>query len=100
MTDRTRTTARLDLPARIDLDGATSLRAALLAHRGAPLDLVARDTVHLGAPGLEVLLSARLLWEQDGHELRIAGASPAFRAGLARLGGAGALPLSPEGNDR
>lgn len=88
-------TDRLVLPARLDLDGAAALREALLARQGRALCLDGAAVVHLGAPGLEVLLAARALWEGEGRSLTLAPASEALRAGLARLGAADAFPAAP-----
>ncbi|MBY0565071.1 MAG: STAS domain-containing protein [Hyphomonadaceae bacterium] len=62
----------------LDLAAAAPLRQALLAARGQPLRIDASDVERLGALCLQVLLSAKLTWAQDGCAFSIAEPSGAF----------------------
>ncbi len=77
---------RLDLPSRLDLNAADELAEALEHLRETPLDLDASQVTHLSALCLQVLVAARLQWQQDGTPLRLLEPSDDFTAGLARLG--------------
>ena len=78
--------ARHELPARLDLAAATPLAEALREKAGKDLVLDAAGTTHLGTPGLQVLLAARLSWIESGHELVLENADESFVAQLAQLG--------------
>ena len=80
--------AALSLAPLLDLSAAMPLRALLLAHRGADLDLDASEVQRLGGLCLQVLLAARRTWEADGSKLRIVNVSDACRdaLGLAQAG--------------
>ena len=78
--------AELVLPARLDLSAAASLAEAVLAHRGQDLVLNAREVVHLGTPGLQVLLAAAKSWRADGRSLALASPSEAMTEQLGCLG--------------
>jgi chemotaxis protein CheX len=76
----------MTLPAGLDTAGAGAIAAQLAAARGKPLTLDASAVERVGALGLQVLLSARLTWAQDGGKLKIERPSAAFAAALARAG--------------
>ncbi len=52
----------------------------------APVTLSARDVHRLDAYRLQILISAERQWQMDGLEFQVTDMSPAFRAGLERLG--------------
>ena len=74
--------AALTLPQVLDLRAAPPLRALLLAHRGADLDLDAAGVERLGGLCLQVLLAARGTWQADGMSLRIVNLSEPCRDAL------------------
>jgi len=67
--------ARVVLPARLDLPAAAPLVRAILEHEGRDLVLEAGAVTHLGTPGLQVLLSAARTWQESGAALSLEGAS-------------------------
>ena len=75
----------------LDLNAATPLAAELLALRGNDLEVDASAVSRMGAQCLQVLLSARATWRDDGFAFAIAGASAEFTAVLDVLG----APLDP-----
>jgi chemotaxis protein CheX len=79
--------ACLRLPPVMDLRSAGPLARDLLALRGRPVSLDASGVERLGGLGLQVLISARLTWLADELDFTLTGASEAFRADCARLGG-------------
>lgn len=78
--------AALVLVARLDLSAAKPLHAALLARRGGDLVLDAGGVTHLGALGLQLLLSAARSWRRAGHRLAILPRTPAFDDALRLFG--------------
>ena len=89
--------AELALPARLDLPAASPLAEALLALRGQDLCLSAEEVIHLGTPGLQVLLSAAKSWHADDRRLSIVSPSQAFTEQLAVLGFAPGDLSAPSG---
>jgi chemotaxis protein CheX len=77
---------RLRLGAVLDLNAAGPLHAELLALRGGDLDLDASAVSRMGAQVLQVLLSARATWREDGAAFAIVAPSPEFVAVLDLLG--------------
>ncbi len=77
---------RLPLNAKLDLKGATALADELRARRGADLILDASATKHIGASGVQVLLSAVASWAADGHRISLADVSDACVDQLHLLG--------------
>ncbi|MEM0935605.1 MAG: STAS domain-containing protein [Pseudomonadota bacterium] len=86
------------LPARLDLSTATMLADGLRKARGADLVLDARDVTHLGTPGLQVMLSARRTWEEDGFALLVGDMPESFSDQLGPLG-LGLADLATEPSD-
>jgi chemotaxis protein CheX len=70
----------------LDMKAAGPLAVALLAARGRDLDLDASGVRRFGGQCLQVLLSARMTWAEDGFAFRFTVASPEFRDGLALMG--------------
>jgi chemotaxis protein CheX len=70
------------LPAILDLGAAAPLRAALMAGRGAPLEIDGGDVDRLGGLCLQVLLSAKATWSADGYELKVINPSAPMREAL------------------
>ena len=68
----------MKLPTVLDLSAAASLRTALTAARGAPLEIDGGDVDRLGGLCLQVLLSAKATWAADGYDLRIVNPSAAM----------------------
>lgn len=79
--------ARLSLVPNLDLQAAEPLRAELMALRGRPLTIDAADVNRLGGLCLQVLMSARRIWSEDGHSLTVDQPSSAFTEQLAGFGG-------------
>ncbi len=79
-------TAALQLAARLDLGAAKPLHAALLSRCGGDLVLDAGQVTHLGALGLQLLLSAAQSWRQAGHALAITPRTRAFDDALRLYG--------------
>ena len=75
----------------LDLNAAGPLAAELLALRGADVEVDASAVGRLGAQCLQVLLSARATWAEDGFAFAIVAASPELMAVLELLG----APLDP-----
>ena len=69
---------RVTLPAVLDLKVAAPLQAELLAVRGGPVGIDASAVERLGGLCLQVLLSARSTWADDGQDLCFPEASAAF----------------------
>jgi chemotaxis protein CheX len=72
----------LALPQVLDLSAAMPLRALLIVHRGADLDLDAACVERLGGLCLQVLLAAHRTWEADGMTLRLLNLSDPCRDAL------------------
>ena len=71
--------AAVVLPAVLDIQAAEPLRLQLLAVRGQSLTMDGSAVDRLGGLCLQVLLSARRMWANDGQTLAIRRASPALR---------------------
>lgn len=78
--------ADLALPDRLDLPAAGPLATAILERRGGDLRLDASRVVHLGTPGLQVLLAASRTWRSDGRVLGIAALPETLARQIADLG--------------
>ena len=78
--------ARLRLPKGLDTGGAAALASELVKLRGRPLRLDASGVERVGGLGLQVLLSARLTWSQDGAAIAVEAPSDALLAAFARAG--------------
>lgn len=76
------------LQSNLSLDQAAPLREALLARRGAALQIDASEVERLSGPCFQVLAAARHTWAADGQPLAFAMPSTAFESGLALMGGA------------
>jgi chemotaxis protein CheX len=88
--------AAVSLPSNLDLQAAEPLRAELMSLRGRPLGLDASQVNRMGGLCLQVLLSARATWSQDGLPLRIEQPSDAFVEQLVAFGNP-ELHFEPEG---
>ncbi|GKY87694.1 STAS domain-containing protein [Sinisalibacter aestuarii] len=76
----------LRLDPRLDLRSAAPLAQALLAARGADLDLDAAGVTLLGALPLQAIRAAARSWAADGHRLTLVNASDDLADQLALLG--------------
>jgi chemotaxis protein CheX len=76
----------LELPEVLDLRAAAPLASEFLALRGRPVSVDASGVRRIGGQCLQVLLSAAVTWETDGHSFGFAAMSGAFEEGLAQLG--------------
>ena len=88
--------ATVSLAPVLDLQAAEPLRAELMALRGRPLDLDASQFTRMGGLCLQVLMSARKIWSEDGVCLTVDQPSLAFSEQLAAFGGP-ELQSEPEG---
>jgi chemotaxis protein CheX len=82
----------------LDLQAAEPLRAELMALRGRPLIIDASQVNRLGGLCLQVLMSARKLWAQDGLSLMVDQPSSAFSEQLTGFGEP-ELRYEPEGEN-
>jgi len=89
-------TAQVSLPPVLDLQAAEPLRAELMALRGRPMALDASQVTRLGGLCLQVLMSARKIWVEDGVCLTVDQPSSGFSEQLAAFGGP-ELQFQPEG---
>ncbi|MEO6376505.1 MAG: STAS domain-containing protein [Caulobacteraceae bacterium] len=80
--------AMMRLPEIIDVEAVSHLAGELIAHGGRPLTLDASDVQRLGGLGLQVLLSARKTWAEDGLEFTVINPSPAFADAVELFGAA------------
>ncbi|HEY8618122.1 STAS domain-containing protein [Phenylobacterium sp.] len=78
--------ASLELAPVLDLKAATPLAQALMALRGRDVTLNASAVQRLGAQCLQVLLSARNTWAEDGAQFAVSEPSEPFIETLALLG--------------
>jgi chemotaxis protein CheX len=78
-------TALHTLPERLEGAALTDLRTAVLALRGADLDLGGADVARLNGMGLELILSAFRTWREDGFRLRLIDPSPCLLETFVRL---------------
>lgn len=76
----------LKLPAVMDLNEASNLKANLLSLRGAPLVIDASGVERLGTQCVQVLMAAAKAWESDKHPLSFEKASEAFSKTLQLIG--------------
>ena len=74
------------LPSVLDLKSVGPLHQAFLSARGTPIDVNAADVTRLGGLGLQLLLSARATWANDGLPFRVSAPSDDFNAALALFG--------------
>jgi chemotaxis protein CheX len=89
-------TAVLSLAPILDLQAAEPLRAELMVLRGRPLSVDASQVSRLGGLCLQVLISARKTWAEDGLALSVDEPSEAFTEQLASFGDP-ELRFLPEG---
>lgn len=89
-------TAVLSLAPILDLQAAEPLRAELMVLRGRPLSIDASQVSRLGGLCLQVLISARKTWVEDGQSLSVDEPSEAFTEQLASFGDP-ELRFLPEG---
>lgn len=73
------------LPPRLLLQDAAALQASLLALRGQPVELEARDVAQLSTPCVQVLLAAARTWRADGRGLALTAPSAEMTSVLAQL---------------
>jgi chemotaxis protein CheX len=78
--------ADLDLPPVLDLTAASGLLEAFLERRGQVLAVDGSNVQRLGAQCLQVLLAARMAWEEDGQTLCVENCSEDFLASLELMG--------------
>lgn len=90
------TPAVVSLPPVLDLQAAEPLRAELMSLRGRPLSLDASQVTRLGGLCLQVLMSARKIWVEDGVSLMVDQPSSGFSEQLAAFGDP-ELHFEPEG---
>lgn len=76
----------LPLAALLDSDAAEDLGTAILDRRGAALTLDAGRVELLGGRCAEILLAARRLWAEAGHDFALATPSERFAADARLLG--------------
>lgn len=84
------------LPAVLDLKAAAPLQAELLAVRGGPVGIDASAVERLGGLCLQVLLSARATWADDGQALSLSATSPPFSDQWRAFGAPEFIALVPE----
>lgn len=89
---RERTSGALALEANLDLAAARPLREALIARRGAALEIDASEVRRLGAPCLQVLVAATQDWDDAGIPVRITARSAEFDEALRLMGARDLLP--------
>ena len=88
------------LPEIIDVEAATQLAGDLLARGGRPLTLDAANVQRLGGLGLQVLLSARKTWAEDGVALIVIDPSTVFADALELFGATAFPEVSAPGGAR
>ncbi len=74
------------LPAVLDLNAASALKDEFLDRRGHALTLEGDEVQRLGGQCLQVLLSAKQAWSEDGCDLTLTSLSPDFEAALSIFG--------------
>ncbi len=79
-------TITLKLRPILDLVAATPLKTEFVAARGHAVSIDASEVDRVGGLCLQVLLSARSTWAQDGLPFAFRETSAAFEAGLGTLG--------------
>jgi chemotaxis protein CheX len=90
------TLAAISLPPVLDLQAADPLRAELLSLRGRPLQVDASQVNRLGGLCLQVLMSAKKLWAEDGQSFTLEDPSEVFSEQLSAFG-ASHFHFEPEG---
>jgi chemotaxis protein CheX len=80
----------------LDLQAAEPLRAELMSLRGRPVTLDASQVTRLGALCVQVLMSARKIWSEDGVYLTVDQPSSGFSEQWAAFA-APELQFQPEG---
>ena len=80
----------------LDLQAVEPLRAELMSLRGRPLEIDASQVNRLGGLCLQVLMSARKIWAEDGVTLTVNQPSQAFSEQLTAFGEP-ELHCEPEG---
>lgn len=76
----------IPLPARMDYAALDGLHAEIKEARGEDVSLDASKVTHLGACGLQLLISARKTWDRDGHTLSVTSATDRFHDHIQLLG--------------
>lgn len=76
----------LQLPARMDYSSLDAIYAELKGARGEDIVLDGSRVTHLGSCGFQLLISALMSWEQDGHNMSVSSPSQKFREHLELLG--------------
>ncbi len=84
--DETTEPAEYKLPPAVDLSSAKMIAADLVERRGNALSIDASDVGRTGGLGLQVLLSAKKSWEDDGVALTFSKWSDAFERDITLLG--------------
>ena len=82
----TRFERTLQLPEVLDVNAAAPLAGELLSYRGNDLLADASRVQRVGGQAIQVLMSARMTWEQDGMKLRVVKPSAAFKDVVELLG--------------
>ena len=76
----------LPLDPKLDLTKVAALTDTIRSHKGSDLVIDATEVTHLGALGLQVLVSAAKSWRDSGHSLMISPRSEAFDEALGLYG--------------
>jgi chemotaxis protein CheX len=74
------------LPSVLDLKAVGPLHQTFLSARGTPLDINAAEVTRLGGLGLQLLLSTRATWANDGLPFSVSAPSDDFNAALSLFG--------------
>ena len=77
---------RVLLPPMLGLQASSVLHETLQGRSGLPVVLDASQVTHLGAPCLQILISAIRTWREKSTEFHVTAPSAAFHEGLERLG--------------
>lgn len=78
--------AVIQLPERFDLSQVGGVAETLRTHRGDDLRLDAASVTHLGALGLQLILSARESWAVSGKAFSVSPRSAEFDEALTQFG--------------
>ena len=70
----------------LDSPAAATVASELLELRGQALTITGDDVTFAGALSLQVLVSARRQWEEDGYQFLVKSASEPFHAACEGLG--------------
>ncbi len=70
----------------LDLNEATALHGKLMALRGKDVELDASGVKRMGAQCVQVILSAKKLWDEDKKTLKVGDASDSFKATMQLIG--------------